>query len=441
LYLVITAETSASSRLGLSRNNVLVRVDSSESVHSDFNTIGDSVNFAFEIGNKSFELSNHLGNVLATLSDMQVGKEVGAVDSIAEYYTAIVNSAQLYYDFGWGMPDRNYQSSLEYRFGFNGKENDKDADAYDFGARMYNSKLGRWWSVDPLDSKYPNLSPYLYSGNNPVLFVDYDGRDFGLKIDHVSKTIIVVADIYTVGQNTNNVHNATNGANLWNATKYEIEGYTVSFQIKVHDVSDKVPSFNKFLETAPKSVLKNITNKKGKIDNENAHEIYNTQVVLGTLKNIKKNNNETGNIYTGYIGGEEQQNDPGAIKMGAKNGFQIFSNWTTIEGREHEYASGKYTFAHEIGHLMGLDDVMFGKDPQIAGTYFSSDGVMSYQNKFTPPSLEDVKNILRHTQDALKNGQINSKTGKLPSRNGEENPNATILEEKGNGNFKDINIK
>ena len=36
--------------------------------------------------------------------------------------------------------------------------------------------------------KYPFLSPYLYSGNSPILFTDYNGEDFGIKINHKTKS-------------------------------------------------------------------------------------------------------------------------------------------------------------------------------------------------------------------------------------------------------------
>src|SRR5690606_36422730 len=49
-----------------------------------------------------------------------------------------------------------------YRYGFNGMEKDNEVkgkgNSYDFGARMYDSRLGRWLSIDPLTGKYPNLS-------------------------------------------------------------------------------------------------------------------------------------------------------------------------------------------------------------------------------------------------------------------------------------------
>ena len=46
----------------------------------------------------------------------------------------------------------------------------------DFGARIYDSRLGRWLALDPLQAKYPGLSPYNFVSNNPIYSVDPDGR-------------------------------------------------------------------------------------------------------------------------------------------------------------------------------------------------------------------------------------------------------------------------
>jgi RHS repeat-associated protein len=68
-----------------------------------------------------------------------------------------------------------------YRFAFNGMERDDEVkgsgNSYDFGARMYDSRLGRWLSLDPLMKKYPNESPYDFCLNSPLAFKDADGRD------------------------------------------------------------------------------------------------------------------------------------------------------------------------------------------------------------------------------------------------------------------------
>jgi RHS repeat-associated protein len=79
------------------------------------------------------------------------------------------------------MPGRNYQSSTAYRYGFNGKENDNEIkgawNSLDFGARIYDPRIGRWLSLDPLQKKYPFFSPYNFCGNNPIMFVDPNGKE------------------------------------------------------------------------------------------------------------------------------------------------------------------------------------------------------------------------------------------------------------------------
>ena len=80
------------------------------------------------------------------------------------------------------MPERKYQASpaSSYRFGFNGQENDNSTGEgnLDFGDRILDARLGgRWLSCDPLMKKYPGESPYLFTGGNPLLFIDANGRD------------------------------------------------------------------------------------------------------------------------------------------------------------------------------------------------------------------------------------------------------------------------
>jgi RHS repeat-associated protein len=67
-----------------------------------------------------------------------------------------------------------------YRFGFNGMEKDNEmkgvGNSLDFGARIYDSRLGKWLSIDPFFKSYPSHSPYSFGLNNPIYFIDKDGK-------------------------------------------------------------------------------------------------------------------------------------------------------------------------------------------------------------------------------------------------------------------------
>jgi RHS repeat-associated protein len=82
--------------------------------------------------------------------------------------------------FGMLMGERTFLSE-KYRLGFNGQEKDEEVSGagnnLDFGARIYDGRLGRWMSVDPLVQKYPGFTPYNFAINNPICWIDKDGRD------------------------------------------------------------------------------------------------------------------------------------------------------------------------------------------------------------------------------------------------------------------------
>jgi RHS repeat-associated protein len=95
-------------------------------------------------------------------------------------YTADVVSYSDYYPFGMLLPNRN-GNTPEYRYGFNGMEKDVevknlDGGSYDFGARMYDPRVGRWLSVDPKSFKFAYLTPYNAFSNNPIINIDPDGN-------------------------------------------------------------------------------------------------------------------------------------------------------------------------------------------------------------------------------------------------------------------------
>jgi hypothetical protein len=102
--------------------------------------------FSRYLGMKNYEMDNHLGNVLVTLTDRKIPITLDTTTGSAiDHYEADILSCQDYYPFGMEEPHRSYSLSTSgYRFGFNGKLKDDEVygagNEYDFGERIYASQ-------------------------------------------------------------------------------------------------------------------------------------------------------------------------------------------------------------------------------------------------------------------------------------------------------------
>jgi len=114
--------------------------------------------------------------------------------------------------FGSSLNTRSFSAGSGFRFGFNGKENQGELsdDDYDYGARIYDGRLGRWFSVDPKFEKYSWQSSYAYYANSPVEVIDYNG--LGKESTHTDKDGKVLA-VYNDGDNGVYKHENTTNFN------------------------------------------------------------------------------------------------------------------------------------------------------------------------------------------------------------------------------------
>ena len=124
-------------------------------------------------------------------------------------FHSIFNGAHEYFVFGSEMRART--SGAQYRFGFNGKMKDNEVegegDVYDFGARMYDSRLGRFMSCDPMEKKFAWMSPYAAFADDPINLADEDGNE------PIKKQAGTVSDFVTILNNTPSKLGTQVGAN------------------------------------------------------------------------------------------------------------------------------------------------------------------------------------------------------------------------------------
>ena len=132
-------------------------------------------------GKYHYYLKDHQGN------NRVVVDEEGTVEEVNHYYP-----------FGGVFSSTGDAQPYKY----NGKELDRKGglDWYDYGARMYDATLGRWHVVDPMAEKYYSISPYVYCANNPVRFIDPEGKEWKTKDDaeyaeSLSQAMIAQIDI------------------------------------------------------------------------------------------------------------------------------------------------------------------------------------------------------------------------------------------------------
>ena len=88
------------------------------------------------------------------------------------------------------MPGRQYGQLG--RYGFNGKEQDAEVKGsgaqYDYGFRIYDPRLGRFLSVDPLFQSFPWYTPYQFAGNKPIIAIDLDGLEEYVVINYYARS-------------------------------------------------------------------------------------------------------------------------------------------------------------------------------------------------------------------------------------------------------------
>ena len=119
-----------------------------------------------------YQYKDHLGNTRLNFGRDEDG--VLFTEDSNDYYPFGLNFIN---PLSKGGAAQVYNPSATYKnYKYNGKEL-QETGMYDYGARMYMPDIGRWGVVDPLAEKMTRHSPYNYVFDNPLMFIDPDGRD------------------------------------------------------------------------------------------------------------------------------------------------------------------------------------------------------------------------------------------------------------------------
>ena len=339
--------------------------------------LGTPINTAFSctpdathrlLGSKQYELSNHLGNVLATISDRKIAREQAGGFG---YFDPHVQQYSDYYAFGMLMPGRNGGA---YRFGFNGMERDDelkgDGNSLDFGARVYDSRLGRWLAVDRYKKEKPNVTPYSYVQNTPLFLNDPDGNDGEAVIirnkDGNGGTIVIIATYYIIEGKVENsgfskpkIHEIENLNDILNKQSLKVprdvtfngenlNGYNIKFDlnfVKVTSIEEANSKMNTVTHT---------------YDIENDGEEGLAMIIRNNIiKNVKENkfNSDRINKETAKRHGADVKDMLGATG-GINNQYISLKNLN----RYNTGHSFQKSALHEIFHTL-----FFNKDGSYAG--------------------------------------------------------------------------
>jgi RHS repeat-associated protein len=125
-------------------------------------------------GEDEYYVQDHRGNVYASVSDKKLQVDANA-DGIVDGYLPDIKSAQDYSSSGVLLANRKF--GIMGRHGFNGKELENEVVQYDYGFRIYDPRLVRFKSVDPLFKGYPWNSPYSYAEGDMIRSIDLDGLE------------------------------------------------------------------------------------------------------------------------------------------------------------------------------------------------------------------------------------------------------------------------
>lgn len=237
------------------------------------------------------------------------------------------------------MPGRSFSAGTQYRYGFNGFENDNEVKGngnhISFGDYGYDPRINRRISSEPLQYKYPSLSPYSVFNNNPLIYKDPNGLDWtistsidnnGNKTVHIKLTAAVINNSLNRNLNMNDF--------VARSAEQIKDVYSIKYNDFIYD------------QTKIKSGLDNFSSK-------NISTTKSIEVKIVVDVDLQIINSESQLKSTQHLISIENDNDPKMSKNETAHVNEIGGKKLFVkESIASNVASGnnKQTIAHEVGH-------------------------------------------------------------------------------------------
>jgi len=292
-----------------------------------------------------------------------------------------------------------------YRFGFNGKEklNEQygEGNAYDFGARIYDPRIGRWQACDPMSMKYPSYSPYSFVGNSPNILRDNNGKEWiiTITVNEAEKTIVmsitVTADLLNsdVARSDINSQNyinmktlkkdiLTNFCNIFDGASEDFNGYTVKVdaQLDLNIITDKSQNKGKrhLIEILPPDKFE--SDENGYVGGDSNYGGLYIRINSRTIENSLETDKRTTTHEIGHTGGLVH---PFQFQL-TKDNSEVFANGGEYETDTQEYGQNESSFALK-NNFMTYTTMVFGK-----GVSHNDPRIKSEPGKATPSQVEQI---------------------------------------------------
>ena len=325
--------------------------------------------------------TDYAGNIIYEVSDSQVGNTAktrilvdgGYIEDGSYHYymtdhlgnnrvvfgaNGTIIQKNHYYPFGTAFAENTTAEQGKQPYMYNGKELDtrNGLNMYDYGARYYESSIGRFTTVDPMAEEFYSWSPYAYCGNNPVNRIDPDGREWKeTKDEEIAKQL---------QQQVANRDKAL--------TKQEAK-----INAKINEIGNNT-------KLSAEKKTQQIVKQQGKLENVQAQKTI--------LSNLNEGITQLGNSETVYTFNTVGQGTTATLSS-ITDGTVVINNYGTVGNRAHEtthaiqYDNGKIKF-NPLGSDNTIMQNPLGLEIQAYATEFSiTNGIVPSSNARNPRTV------------------------------------------------------